>query len=695
MLARARKTKKQRRMKRRRTRRQRGGYHTGIDLVISRYKEKLQWLKEYEAYEFKHVYIYNKSDEPIDCPPFKNPDTRCSVTKAANVGVCDHTYLHHIVEHYDTLADVTVFVPGSAEVEYKKPMLDFILQKVRETRDTVLNTFDFKTEVGEAMYNFTMETYPTRYDGNRESVGRAPQKLAHMRPFGAWYHAHFPDVNVTKSTFFGLMAVSRKHIHQRPKAYYKSLMKHIDTDKFHEASHFIERSWQAVFSPLPDSCMYTSDNMNHLIGHDQGGYTMMRRQQIKLAVMCIFKNEKMTIREWVDHYKWQGADEILMLDNGSTDGGAELVKKRKNVTVLPAPKQHAQAANYNEIGYPWLKEHGITVLAIVDMDEYVFGTDGKNLKEHVTELFSIPVRPSSYSIQWTMFGSSGFEKQPHSIRESFVWKKKDLDWNIKSIMWLDDVLPGGLDLHSSKVSGIQVKNPPGLQLNHYTIQSREYFEKVKMHRGDATTPDTVDANRRDWGYFSRYDFREVEDTKLRDLVLHKTKAPDFDKAAVYKENIHTADDFGKLSAYCAEISAGEMVDDFKASGRLMYEIPSTDPIVHTIFTKHLMDQVHLMTGNKRLKPCYKVPVEYRTYGVGSSMDWHKDTQILPDQEQYECVLTLTNTSDSKTVLEHAGGKNEMHTPPNSLLIVRANGIRHMVTKLKKGKRTIIKFVLCE
>ena len=124
MLARARKTKKQRRMKRRRTRRQRGGYHTGIDLVISRYKEKLQWLKEYEAYEFKHVYIYNKSDEPIDCPPFKNPDTRCSVAKAANVGVCDHTYLHHIVQHYDTLADVTVFVPGSSDVEYKKPMLD-------------------------------------------------------------------------------------------------------------------------------------------------------------------------------------------------------------------------------------------------------------------------------------------------------------------------------------------------------------------------------------------------------------------------------------------------------------------------------------------------------------------------------------------------------------------------------------------
>ena len=40
---------------------------------------------------------------------------------------------------------------------------------------------------------------------------------------------------------------------------------------------------------------------------------------MKLALMAMFKNEAMGIREWVEHYVWQGVDTILLLDNNSTD----------------------------------------------------------------------------------------------------------------------------------------------------------------------------------------------------------------------------------------------------------------------------------------------------------------------------------------------------------------------------------------
>lgn len=680
------------------TRRQRGGFLWGtpkIDLVLSRYKEKLDWIHAYDRYKIHKVHIYNKSETPIQCPTFKDSNTECEVHTIENVGVCDHTYLYHIVKNYHKLADITVFAPGSSDIEYKKPILDFTLEKTFTTKNTVLNTYDFKVEVGDAMYNFLMPTYPTKHVANREEEGRAPQKLAEIRPFGAWYHANFPDVHVTKSTFFGIMAVSKKHILQRSRAFYRGLLNQVNTEKFHETSHFMERSWQAIFQPLPDACLYTSMLFDLKIGKDQGAYMIMRRPKIKFAVMGIFKNESMGIREWVDHYLWQGADEILLLDNDSTDGGAGRVAGMKNVTVLPAPKQHVQSQNYNEVGYPWLKKAGVNVLTILDIDEYMFGTDGKNLKQHVTDIFTMFMHPSQVSCKWSMFGSSGYVKQPKSIRTSFTWKKRDLDTNVKSIMWLDDVQPGGLDLHSSVVKGATVESPPGIQLNHYTIQSKEYFEKVKMHRGDATTPITSDLNRRDWAYFNKYDYHEVEDASLKNLVLLKTNAPDFDTQAVYKKNIYTKEEFDKIFAYTTSIHENEMKDDVKASGRLMYEIPSTNNILHTIYNASLMKKIHRMTGNMKLKPCYKVPVEYRKYVVGSSMDWHTDTQILPEQQQFECVVTLTNTSDSKTVMEYTGGKKELHTPPNSLLIVRANGIRHMVTKVKKGERTILKFVLCE
>ena len=164
------------------------------------------------------------------------------------------------------------------------------------------------------------------------------------------------------------------------------------------------------------------------------------------------------------------------------------------------------------LGLPWLKQHGVDVLAILDLDEFMFGTDGKNLKQHVVKVFGVDNPPSQFSCHWTMFGSSGHDKQPPSIRKGFTWRKKDLDQNIKSVMLLKDVT--GLGLHSSAVTGQAVPCPPGIQLNHYAIQSKEFFEKVKMTRGAA---DQI-VNVRDWNYFNIYDVKDEEDTKLKDLV---------------------------------------------------------------------------------------------------------------------------------------------------------------------------------
>jgi hypothetical protein len=81
-------------------------------------------------------------------------------------------------------------------------------------------------------------------------------------------------------------------------------------------------------------------------------------------------------------------------------------------------------------------------------------------------------------------------------------------------MLLKDVKDNGLHLHSSDVTGQTIPCPPGIQLNHYAIQSKEFFEKVKMARG---TADGL-INVRDWEYFKQYDFKDQEDTKLKSLL---------------------------------------------------------------------------------------------------------------------------------------------------------------------------------
>jgi len=245
---------------------------------------------------------------------------------------------------------------------------------------------------------------------------------------------------------------------------------------------------------------------------------------LKFAVMAQFKNEKMAIEEWVAHYKWQGVDEILLLNNESSNAGGDLVKGKENVTILDAPGKAVQRENYNNIGRPWLEKNKIDLVLIVDLDEFVYATEkGKSLKQRVVEIFSAPDRPSVIDFRWMIFGSNGFDKQPASIRKSFTKRYKDVDPNIfhvKSISFLKDIKPGGLALHSPEVNegGRILNSPPGIQINHYRSQSKEFFKTVKMTRGAANTIE----NHRDLKNFEEMDKfvndNPVQDTGLKELV---------------------------------------------------------------------------------------------------------------------------------------------------------------------------------
>ncbi len=236
-------------------------------------------------------------------------------------------------------------------------------------------------------------------------------------------------------------------------------------------------------------------------------------------MLAQFKNEAMAMEEWIDHYFWQGADLLILLDNNSTDGGAELARKHANVIVIDAPKNFAQEENYFSLGYACALRNNVDSLAILDIDEFMFGQDGRPLKLHLEEYFNLGY--SQVSVNWTMFGSSGYEFQPKSIRKSFLWRKKSLQTNLKSIWKVKDLIQ--LKTHKSIVRGLSLEVTKGLQLNHYKIQSKEFFSKVKMKRGDAQFTQWNDT--RDWKGFYDNDFHEIQDPLLLNLLDNKPFQP--------------------------------------------------------------------------------------------------------------------------------------------------------------------------
>jgi len=173
----------------------------------------------------------------------------------------------------------------------------------------------------------------------------------------------------------------------------------------------------------------------------------------------------------------------------------------------------------------------------------------------------------------------------------------------------------------------------------------------------------------------------------------------FNYSYKYEKNIYTEKEFDNILLLCNTINTEDMVLDPKANNRLMYEFKpennKTEVLKSLLFNENFIEKIRKLTGNYNLIPCLEVPVEYRKYPKGSYMDWHYDTQILENQLQYECVITLTNTSDSLTLMNQVFFTDKISSEPNSLVIVRAHGVKHMVTEITKGERTILKFVFKE
>jgi hypothetical protein len=247
-----------------------------------------------------------------------------------------------------------------------------------------------------------------------------------------------------------------------------------------------------------------------------------------LATLTIAKNESMIIKEFIEHYKSQGVSHMFIIDNGSTDNMAEIIKpfiEEGFVTLYFFEEPYKQIHHYNEV-YKKIKNK-CDWLAVIDVDEYIFGVE-----DSIEELLKYDETFSNVDyiiLPWIMFGSSGYENQPESIRKSFI-KRKSLEEcksnpkfdNQKSLFRTKKVDTLNIHLHNilNKNDTVVIEAPINkLRLNHYAIMSWEYFSKVKMARGDAHSEQSN--NVRDRTYFDIYDAdTDIYDTALSDIYIY-------------------------------------------------------------------------------------------------------------------------------------------------------------------------------
>lgn len=222
-----------------------------FEIVVAHYNENLEWLKHVSD----EVTVYSKGD-----PPAKDFERK---SKLPNIGREGHTFLHHIVNRYDTLASTTLFLQGDIHAwnEGTPPHTELSLAELRERSLTL--TGDTATGFGVSGRFNKWNSMEWDKDPKRwlERRGKG-MRMSEITPGQFWHHifeaGHPESVAWTGS---GIFAVTSEAIQRRPLFFWQNLLGYFEklNHANPEEGHFLERFWMSIFSAEDWSAPGSSD----------------------------------------------------------------------------------------------------------------------------------------------------------------------------------------------------------------------------------------------------------------------------------------------------------------------------------------------------------------------------------------------------------------------------------------------------
>lgn len=214
-----------------------------IEIIVARYNEDLKWTLDSPFNQFRYT-VYNKG--------INDDFEKSNVTKIVsleNVGRCDHTYLYHIVNNFDSLSDINIFFPGSLNNEHKKANAIKILENIKKYKTAIFlgkQTNNLKKEFS----NFTLTNWNCTDPSNMALNSESKLCPALIRPYGKWFQYHFGNINVRYWCIHGVFSIHKIDIIKHNIKRYQDLLAAVARHSNPEVGHYIERSWAAIFHPL-------------------------------------------------------------------------------------------------------------------------------------------------------------------------------------------------------------------------------------------------------------------------------------------------------------------------------------------------------------------------------------------------------------------------------------------------------------
>lgn len=199
-----------------------------LELVVARYDEDLKWLRRVSG-SFR-ITIYDKGGDREGAIPLEN------------VGDEAHTYLHHIVSRYDSLAKVTVFAQGRPFDHV--PDLHRRLSRLAEGVESVdaFRWLGFVVDHDDPEGKRLFRSWSKNEDGR-------------LLDLAGFCQALWGGVTPERFVFYpgAQFIVSAELIRRQPVSFYQRALALSAT--FPDAGHCLERTWDRVFDcdGLPES----------------------------------------------------------------------------------------------------------------------------------------------------------------------------------------------------------------------------------------------------------------------------------------------------------------------------------------------------------------------------------------------------------------------------------------------------------
>jgi hypothetical protein len=217
-----------------------------FDIIVSRYNENLEWTLEEPFCNYKYI-VYNKGENE----DFEKSNVK-TIIKIPNVGRCDHTYLYHIVNNYESLNNILVFISGSVNMQNKKKKAAELLNRIKNNNHNSA-IFVGHIDAGgilKSFYNFSLDEWVSSDVKNYQKNKEKKLTLSEIRPFGKWFLHNFGDLDVKYYNYHGIFSVDKRDVIKHRKFRYEKLLNQLSVSSNPEVGHYIERSWGAIFYPL-------------------------------------------------------------------------------------------------------------------------------------------------------------------------------------------------------------------------------------------------------------------------------------------------------------------------------------------------------------------------------------------------------------------------------------------------------------